>query len=145
MKLNRISVLVAVVAGVMLAGSGNLRAQDAKEAPKDAAKEAPKGERRPGADFAKQRLDRMAEQLKLSDEQKTKVADALKAQAEKMRALAPEERREKMKTLRDDLQKQMKEILTAEQYEKWTTTRPQGRGPATPGGPAAEEKKKKSE
>jgi Spy/CpxP family protein refolding chaperone len=110
----------------VLAYSPALRAQEKEK------KDAPKREGRGGGDFVKQRLDRLSEELKLTDEQKPKVEALLKAQAEKMRGLrdaTPEERQEKMKASRDEMGKKMKEILTAEQFAKYEKLPPPGRGP----------------
>jgi protein CpxP len=132
MKASRISLMAALIAGIMLAYSPALRAEDAKEG-----KDAKKHEGRPGGPGGpgmKEHFDKMAEDLKLTDEQKTKVQAAMKEQGEKMRGLrdlSQDERREKMKASREEMTKKMKGILTAEQFEKWEKNRPQGR----PGGP----------
>jgi len=133
MKMHKLG-LIAALAAAVFAGSPALNAQENKDAKRD---------RPPGAgqreEMAKERLNRMAEELKLTEAQKTKVEAALKGQAEKMRGLrdaTPEERREKAQAARTDMDKKMKEILTSEQYEKWQKTRAQGRG-----GPGGEKKK----
>ena len=148
MKAPRISLIAALIAGVLAAYTPAGLAQDAnasKEAPKPAGR--PAGPGGPGGqrgEMAKERLNKMAEELKLTDEQKTKVEAVMKEQQEKMRGsreananATPEERREKMKTVREELSKKMKGILTPEQFEKWEKM-PQGRGPGgqgRPGGP----------
>jgi protein CpxP len=122
MKASKISLIAALIAGVMFAYSPALRAQDAK-----------KHEGRPGM---RQHFDKMAEDLKLTDEQKTKVQALFKSQAEKGRAIREDssltdaQKREKGKALREDMTKGMKEILTSEQFAQWEKMRPQGR----PGG-----------
>lgn len=101
------------------------------------------------------RLEQVAKELGLSDEQKTKVGDILKSESEKMRALrqdeslTQEQRREKAMALRTEIQGKVKEVLTAEQYEKWTKIREQQRermqrggqggpgGAGRPGGPGS--------
>lgn len=81
-----------------------------------------------------QRIDRMATELKLTDEQKTKVTALFKADAEKRKefrddtALSREDRREKNQALMKEENKKLKEILTPEQFEKWEKMRPQARG-----------------
>jgi Spy/CpxP family protein refolding chaperone len=136
MKIHKLGLMAALVA-LVLAGSSPLSAQENKDA---------KRERPPGAgqrgDAVKERLTRMAEELKLTDAQKPKVEAALKDQAEKMRALrdaAPEDRREKVQGLRADMDKKMKEILTADQYASWQKMRSQGREGR--GGPGGEKKR----
>jgi Spy/CpxP family protein refolding chaperone len=142
MKATRISLIAALIAGVLVAYTPAVSAQDTKES-----KPAPKREGPPGgpggqrAEAAKERLNKMAEELKLTDDQKTKVEAVMKAQQEKMRGsrdtnATPEERREKMKTVREEMTKKMKEILTPEQFAKWEKM-PQGRGPGGPGRPGA--------
>jgi Spy/CpxP family protein refolding chaperone len=136
MKIHKIG-LIAALAMAVLAGHPALNAQENKEA---------KRERPPGAgqreDMIKERLKRMAEELKLTDAQKTKVEALLKEQAEKMRGTrdaTPEERREKAQALRADMDKKMKDILTADQYASWQKMRSQGREGR--GGPGGEKKK----
>jgi len=136
MKASKISLMVALVAGIMFAYSPALRAEEGKES------KAPKaGQGRPERGAAmRDHFDKMAEDLKLTDEQKTKVKEVFKNRAEKGRAihedssLSQEQKREKQKALMEESNKKMKEILTAEQYEKWQKNRPQG-GPRGFGGP----------
>ncbi len=128
MKASKISLVAALVAGVMLAYSPALRAQDA-----NAGQDAKKHAGRPGGAGMKEHLNKMAEDLKLTTDQKTKVEAAMKEQGEKMRGLRDlpqDQRREKGKALREEMTKKMKEILKPEQFEKWEKMRPQGR----PGG-----------
>jgi len=139
MKIHKFSLMAALAAAV-LAFNPALSAQE-----KDAKRERPPGASGQRGDMIKERFNRMAEELKLTDAQKPKVEAALKEQVEKMRGLrdtAPEERREKVQTLRADMDKKLKEILTAEQYEKWQKTREQ-RGPREdrPGSPRGEKKR----
>lgn len=129
MKASKISLIAALIAGVMLAYSPALRAQDTNKEGQVVKKHAG----RPGAAGMKEHLDKMAIDLKLTADQKTKVEAALKAQGEKMRAmrdLPQDQRREKGKALRAEMTKNMKEILTPEQFVQWEKNRPQGR----PGG-----------
>lgn len=138
MKASKISLIAAVITGVMLAYSPALRAQDAKEG-----KDASKKEGRPGGERwaagSKERVERMAEELKLNDEQKKKVETLFKEQGEKMRGMrdaTQEERQAKGKAMREEMTKKLKEILTTEQFEKWQKMRPQGR----PGGPGGQKR-----
>jgi Spy/CpxP family protein refolding chaperone len=129
MKVTRISLLAALLAGAICAAVPAAHAQETKER-----KETPKREGRGGgAEAMKERLDKLAADLKLTEDQKKKVGEALKAQTEKMRELrgqggTPEDNREKFRALREETDKKLKEILTAEQYAKWEKERPQGRG-----------------
>ena len=104
--MKKLSLIAAVALGTVVACS----MATAQEAGKDAAKK--KG-------FSvDQRLERMSTQLNLTDEQKPKVKAVLEATNKKMQDLAPEERREKGRALREEEMKKFKEILTAEQYKK---------------------------
>lgn len=126
MKASKISLIVALIAGVMLAYSPALRAEEGKEN-KDAKTHQGRPERGAGM---KEHLDKMAKDLNLTADQKAKVEAAMKEQGEKMRGmrdLSPDERREKGKALREDMAKKMKGILTADQFEKWEKMRSQGR------------------
>jgi Spy/CpxP family protein refolding chaperone len=137
MKIHKVGLIAVLAVATLLAYSPALRAQEKKE---DGKKEGPPAGKR--ADMMKERLNKMAEDLKLTDEQKPKVESLLKAQAEKLRGLrdaTPEERQEKMKASRAEMSKKMKEILTAEQFEKWQKQRAEMRA----GGPGG--KKKSSE
>src|SRR5262245_53405611 len=112
MKINKLAIVAAAVAGLIACGS-IVRAQDAKEGNKDS-KDAPgrppnrEGGPRGGGDFTKQRLERMTAELKLTDEQKPKVEAALKETGDKMRKLredsnlSQEDRREKMKGIMEE-------------------------------------------
>lgn len=133
MKIRKFSFIAALAAGV-IAFSPALQAQD--NAPKrEGQPERPAGKRGPGGPGGPAFGARLAEELKLSEEQKTKVQDAFKQQREKLEALRnapPEERREKARALREEMDKKMKEILTSEQYEKFQKLREE-RGPVGPG------------
>lgn len=130
MKTHSIILSITLALGGLLAVASAGMAQDQK-----AGQEGKKG----GRQNIEQRLNTMAEELKLTAEQKTKVKALLEDQAKKMEAmrgemqnLSQEERRAKMQTSREEMNKKMKEILTAEQYTKWekqrTEMRKQGEG-----------------
>ena len=115
MKASKLWLAAALVAGVMLAYSPSLRAQD------NNANSTAKTHRPRGAAM-QERLDKMAENLKLTAEQKTKVEAVMKEQGKKMRGmrdLPKDERREKAKALHQETTKKMKEILTADQFTQW--------------------------
>jgi periplasmic protein CpxP/Spy len=151
MKTNKVTWMVAVALGAMVALSPALRAEDKPDKP-----ERPGPGQGPGAgprrEAIKERAAKLAEELGLSEEQKTKVREAMKEQAEKareLRDLEPEARREKMKEARGEMQAKMKEILTAEQYTKWEKQREDMRakggeknGPAKRKGPNGEKPEK---
>jgi Spy/CpxP family protein refolding chaperone len=77
----------------------------------------------------RERLAYLAEQLKLTDEQKEKVKPILQDEMDKMKelrestTLSREEKRIKYQQLREDVSKKIKAILTTEQAEKWDKMR----------------------
>lgn len=157
MKTARISLIAALIAAVLGAYLPVASAQDDTKPAKPAQKREtrpgrPGGGGGPGGPEAmmKERMNRLTEELSLTDAQKPKVEAALKAQMEAIRGvrtdsnLSDEQKREKARTAREDFNKKMKEILTAEQYAKFEKM-PPGRGPGGPGGPGGERKAKKAE
>ncbi|MGH7969234.1 MAG: hypothetical protein ACREIC_10965 [Limisphaerales bacterium] len=78
-------------------------------------------------------MDKMSSELKLNDEQKTKITALLQADTKKRRELRADtslerkDRREKNRALMQDENKQMKEILTSDQFEAWQKMNAQGR------------------
>jgi Spy/CpxP family protein refolding chaperone len=144
MKYNKITLIAALaVAGMVCMGS-TATAQDTKPDKKpELGQRPPAG--RPGT--------RIAQELKLTEEQNKKFQAAMAEQREKgtkLRedtSLTPEQKREKSQALRTESQKKIKEILTPEQYQQWEKLRSQPRqarpgGPGAPGGPDAKPKKK---
>ena len=113
---------IAVLLGSLLGVSTASRAADAdpKPADKTDAKAAPaRGER----------LKSLAEQLKLSDEQKEKLKPILQDERKKVRELrenkdlSRQNRVARLKEIRDDLGTKLNPILTPEQLEKWNKLR----------------------
>ena len=151
MKINKISLITLLAAGGLLALGTNLRAQDG-----DAKEKSGDKPQRPRSDMAggggQGFAAKMAEELKLTDDQKAKIKAANDEQREKRQAiredanLTQEQKREKTTALREETNKKMKEILTPEQFEKWEKMRQQG-GPRQggPGGPQGEKKSKDDE
>jgi len=137
--------MIAFALGLAIAASPSLRAEDKPEKPqRPNAGQGPDGAPGPGqrAEMMRARMEKLIQELGLSDEQKGKVREAMKEQAQavqELRDLDPEARREKMKELRGSMEAKMKEILTAEQYAKWEKLREQLRpgGQGGPGGPGA--------
>ncbi|HEU5070103.1 MAG TPA: hypothetical protein VFV96_06800 [Verrucomicrobiae bacterium] len=93
-----------------------------------------KAERRPRAGAIRPGGGRIAEELGLSAEQKTKFEAVMKDAAEKRKALrddtslTQEQRREKGKAIAEDTQKKVKEILTPDQQKKLEDLRKERRG-----------------
>src|SRR6266404_9721778 len=111
MKINKFSLIAGLALGSLVASSNLATAQDQKGG----------GGRGPSVE---QRMERMTEELKLTDEQKPKVKAALEDSQKKRQELfsdssvAREDRREKMRGIMENEDKKLKEILTADQYAK---------------------------
>lgn len=75
--------------------------------------------------FRGQSVDKLGQELGLSDSQKQQVQSTFSSERDKMRnvhqdtTLSTGERRSKMTEIRDDLDTKMKGILTPTQYQKW--------------------------
>src|SRR5438132_1682264 len=113
MKINKLSVITGMALGGLVACSNMALAQDQR-----------RGGGRGRAPSVEQRMERMTEELKLTDEQKPKVKAVLEASQKKRQELfsdssvAREDRREKMRGIMENEEKKLKEILTADQYAK---------------------------
>ena len=123
MKINKFSVMTGLVLGGLMAFSSMAVAQDQK----------PGGGRGRGPSV-EQRMERLTEELKLTDAQKPKVKAVLEATAKKGQELRGdtsvprEERREKMQAIMQQEDKQLKEIFTPDQYTKYEKMRAEMRG-----------------
>ena len=112
MKINKLSVIAGLTLGGLVACSNLAMAQDQK----------PGGGRR--GPTVEQQMERMTEELKLTDEQKPKVKAVLEDSHKKRQELigdtsvSREDRRPKMRAIMDNEDKKLKEILTADQYAK---------------------------
>ena len=133
MKLNKSLILSALVASSCLTGASALQAQDTNSAATPPASDAPKPMRARPAGF-----DMIAKQLDLTDDQKAKVKpifDDMRTKITALRSdqsLSQEDRRAKMTEIRTATSAQLKDILTPEQYDKWTKMGARGGRP--PGG-----------
>jgi len=134
MKINKFSLIAVLTLGSLVATSNLAMAQEKKGG----------GRRGPSVE---QRMERMTEELKLTDEQKPKVKAVLEESQKKRQELftdssAPrEERREKMRGIIEKEDKKLKEILTAEQFAKHEKMRDELRGGGKGGKKKGEEKK----
>ena len=78
---------------------------------------------------SEQRLEQLDKQLQLTADQKTKLKAYFDGERKKMQdmradtSLTREQRQEKMKAVRDDLSKEMKSVLTPDQFTKWEKER----------------------
>lgn len=129
MKPAKITLLTLAIGGLLAFHPAQAQeAKDSKAAPKDAP-------RRDASEVVKERLEKIATDLKLTDDQKKKVEEVMKKQVEQrgeLRGLSDADRGEKIRAFREEADKKMKEILTKEQYEQWekirsTSGRPEGK------------------
>ena len=73
----------------------------------------------------RERMQETAKELNLTDEQKNKLQTIIRGQAGKLRdlrqdtSLAPEDKKEKLRALREEITAEVKKVLTPEQFEKW--------------------------
>ncbi len=143
MKITKPLIIIALVAGNLLAWDLALRAQNATNAPSAT----PPAGAPPGGPRGMRggpNLDQLATALSLTDDQKAKVKPILDGQRQKigdLRAdstISPEVRRTRMQAIRQNTSDQMKAVLTPEQFGKWQQMTQRGRrnGPP-PGGPNA--------
>ncbi len=115
--MGKLSLVAALALGGLLACANLVSAQDAKEGKQ--------GKRGPSIE---QQLDRMKEQLKLTDEQVPKVKAVLEdgqKKRQELRDVPQDQRREKMQAMMAEQDKKYKEILTPSQYEEWQKMRDQ--------------------
>ena len=118
------TVLMTVVLGSLMALAPASRAADNDAKPGEAAT--------PARGAVRDRLQQVAEQLKLTDDQKEKLKPIFKEQATKLRELrdnkdlSREDRMAKVKEIRESLAAKMKPILTPEQLDKWNKLRSEG-------------------
>ena len=141
MKLNKTLMIAALVAGSVFTAAVAVQAQDAATPPPPATP--PPAARPPGGPGARgaMNFDYVATQLALSDDQKPKAKPVFDEMRQKMTDLRKDttmdqtERRAKMKEIRDDANTKLKDIFTAEQFDKWQKMAPGTRRP--PGGAGA--------
>lgn len=131
MRINKASVVAALVLGGLLVGSTCALAQADGEK---------KGGGKRGFPTVEERLARIDETVKLTDEQKPKVKAVLEDSAKAMRDVPQDQRREKMGEIMAEQDKKLKDILTPEQYEKYKAMPRGGRGGKKEGGKEGEKK-----
>jgi len=119
MRINKASLVAVLVLGGLLVGSTCALAQA------DGDK---KGGGKRNMPTAEERLARIDEAVKLTDEQKPKVKAVLEDTAKAIRDVPQDQRREKMGEIMAEQDKKLKDILTPEQYEKYKAMPRGGRG-----------------
>ena len=142
MKLTKFT-LIALAAGSLLMLGTALRAQDSTNTPP--AGGPPAGGPPPGGGMRGRgpSIEQLTTNLSLTADQIPKVKAVLDEQRQKMgelfqdQDLSQDDRRAKMKEIRDGVMAKMKDILTPDQFEKWQKMREMRRpgGPGGPGGP----------
>ena len=127
-----LKVVFALLALGLIAGASIASAQD--QTPPPQGQKGPGGGGRGGRGMdPAMMLTRLDEAVTLTADQKTKVTDIYKKQAEKMQALAPEDMRTKGQEIRTATNAEIRALLTPEQQTKFDAM-PQGRGRGGPGG-----------
>jgi Spy/CpxP family protein refolding chaperone len=82
----------------------------------------------------RERMAETAKELNLTDEQKEKLQAVIRGQMEKLRelrqdtSLSAEDKREKLRTIREGITAEVKKVLTPEQFEKWKAKQGQSAG-----------------
>lgn len=118
MKLNKTLALATLIAGSLFAGNIVTQAQNSTNMPPATTKSGGKNARGLNITF-------LAKQLNLTDAEKPKVEAVLAEQQQKQRelhtdkTLSAEDKKAKMKEIREATDTQLKKILTPEQYAKW--------------------------
>jgi len=139
MRINKLSLVAGVALGALMVCGTLANAQDTKDS---GGKEGKKGK---GPQMTvEQILEKMTKDLSLTDEQKPKVKAVLEDTQKKRQELRSSgggggdraAMREKMQEIGDAQDKKFKEILKADQYEKWEKVRDEMRkkGKGGPGG-----------
>jgi len=139
------TLIAALALGSLLTLGPALRADDATNTPPSTppAGGPPPGDRGPGMRGRGPNFDMIAQQLNLTDDQKPKVKEILDGQMQQMRdlhqddSLSADDRRAKMRSIREDTDTKLKAVLTADQFEQWQKMEARMRGPRNgpPGGP----------
>jgi Spy/CpxP family protein refolding chaperone len=138
MKINQISVIAGLAVAGLLCFASAAKAQDDSKAEK-------KGKR--GFPTIEEQMDRLDKELTLTDDQKPKVKKVLEDSNAKRRELfssggSREEMRPKMRTIQEEQDKKLKEVLTADQYKKYEAMPRQGGGKKRGEGDKKDETKK---
>ena len=128
--------IAALAVGSLLVWNTALRADDTNKPAS-----APPAGAPPASQPARTSFERMAEQLNLTADQKTKVQSIMDTQRQKMldlrkdTSLSQEDRQAKRKIVAEEMAQQMKAVLTPEQFDKWQKTSPMGPRRLRPSGP----------
>ena len=132
---NPIKLALSLLALGCAVASPALRAQENKTPPPAGGGQG-RGPGGRGMMTPEQRIEMLDKAVTLTAEQKTKIAAIYKDSAEKMKALAPEDGREKRMEMMKATQDAVRATLTAEQQAKFDAMPRPGRG--GPGGPRGE-------
>ena len=130
MKSTKNMLVAALVAGALIAGSSSVLAQDSNTNTPPAGEHHMKGGH---PDFATA--------LNLTDDQKPKFQEIMKNAMDKRKtlrddtSLTPEDKKAKMKEIQDDMNDQLKALLTPDQYAKWEKMNKKGHHAPPAGAP----------
>jgi len=131
MKFRKPLIIAVLAAGNLLTWTLVVQGQDATNTPPHAP---PAGGPPPGGAVGgpgmrgRPNFDLMAQQLNLTDDQKPKFVSIMETRMQKMRdlprepgfaSMSPEERGAKMRAVQNQMEMQMRALLTPEQFEKW--------------------------
>jgi len=122
---NKFALNLSLVLATLILGLQPLSQAAAEKAEKSVSTKPAAGER---GDAIRQRMQKMAKELKLTDAQKEQLKPIIKAEVAKLKelrndkALSRKEKQEKMKAIRLEMAPQIKAVLTPEQFEKWQKT-----------------------
>jgi Spy/CpxP family protein refolding chaperone len=136
MKAMKMTLMAALAVGSLLVLSPALLAQDSTNTPPPAGGPPGGGMRGRGPS-----IEQLTTNLSLTADQIPKVKAVLDDQRKKMgelfqdQDLSQDDRRAKMKEIREDVTAKMKEILTPEQFAKWQKMAMRNRRPGGAGGP----------
>src|SRR5438552_1087368 len=121
MKKNKVSMLAGLALGSLVALSTIARAEDKPETKPPQPPAGAEGRRTGLQDYRK----KIAEELKLTDDQKQKWEAIFKEQSDKAKeihsntTLSSQDRMAKVKEMRESTETKIKALLTPEQQEKW--------------------------
>jgi Spy/CpxP family protein refolding chaperone len=131
MKFTKPLIIAALAVGNLLAWTLVLQGQDATNTPPHAP---PAGGPPPGSALGgpgmrgRPNFDLMAQQLNLTDDQRPKFVSIMETRMQKMRdlprepgfaSMSPEERGAKMRSIQNEMETKMRDLLTPEQFQKW--------------------------
>ena len=129
MNTSRLSWMTAVALAATLSTAALVGAEDPGSEAKPKAARKQGGAANQVRERARDRMQQVAQELNLTEDQKTRLKPIFKKEADKLKALRDdasltrEQRQEKVKAIREEIKREVKPVLTAEQWEKWEKIR----------------------